>query len=108
MARFGRCARLPLAFEGRTKVVAGAGVCAAMYGAGQHHVPEYCLVSVRTANFRAVWRTLFRASPEIVFTVLSATWRADVLAVAITAPWWYLRGAVVRGAIEPAVLATML
>ena len=79
-----------------------------MYGAGQHHIPDGCLASLRCANFKAIWRTLFRASPEIVFTALTATWRADVMAVAVTAPWWFLRGAVIRGMMDVPTVVSLL
>ena len=76
-ARFARCARLLLAFGVCTRVAAGSGVC----------VLDSRLTTLRNPNFKALWGTLFRVSPEVVSTVVATTWHADVVAIVVASPW---------------------
>ena len=91
--RFKRISRLPLPLCRRAQVTAASGVRQSTYGAGQQHVSDERLARERAANLAAVWRTAFRTVPELVFAALTVPWRADVLAVAVIQPWWFLGGA---------------
>ena len=106
--RFRRIARLPLPLSRRAQVTGCSGVCMTMYGAGQQHVSDERIARNRAANLAAVWRTPYRAVPELVFTALNLSWRADVLAVAAIQPWWFLFGLLAREEADAQELAVLL
>ena len=86
--RFSRIARFPVGFRQRCLLGAAAGTSAGMYGASCGRPPERELASLRSAARQAVCRGGLRAAAEIVFGVLSPSWRLDPAAVAALAPLW--------------------
>ena len=96
MARFRRIGRLPVPLARRAQVTGASAISASLYGVGQQHIGDTRLARLRGANLAAVWRTPFRAIPELVFAALTLPWRADVLAVAVVQPWWFLCGLLAR------------
>ena len=83
--RFGRIRRIPASFKWRCWMGAAAGTSAGLYGASCGRPPAKELEQLRRAARGAVCRGL-RAAAEIVFGVLSPTWRLDPKAVATLAP----------------------
>jgi ribonuclease HI len=87
-ARMKRVGRIPVPFNRRCKLAAAAGTAAGMYGAACGGPPARELDALRRAARTAVCHGGCRAAPEIVFGLLSPTWRLDPKAVTIIAPIW--------------------
>ena len=85
IGRFGRIRRLPVGFKWRCLMGAAAGTSAGLYGASCGRAPARELEQLRRAARGAACRGL-RSAAEIVFGVLSPTWRLDPKAVATLAP----------------------
>ena len=85
IGRFGRVRRIPASFKWRCLMGAAAGTSAGLYGATCGRPPAKELEQLRRAARGAACRGL-RAAAEIVFGVLSPTWRLDPKAVAMLAP----------------------
>ena len=83
--RFGRIRRIPASFRWRCLLGAAAGTAAGMYGASCGRPPARELEQLRRAARAAVCHGQ-RAAAEIVFGVLSPTWRLDPKATAVLAP----------------------
>eukprot|EP00959_Pyramimonas_sp_CCMP1952_P224484 4693944-Pyramimonas_sp.AAC.1 len=95
--RFARIGRLPLEFRHRCMLGAAAGTSAGLYGASCGRPPAMELAGLRAAARQAVCRGGFRAAAEVVFGVLSPTWRLDPAAVVALAPLWQASKALRRG-----------
>ena len=83
--RFARIRRIPAPFRWKCYLAGAAGTSAGMYGASCGQPPASDLERLRRAARTAVVRGQ-RAAAEIVFGVLSPTWRLDPKAVAVLAP----------------------
>ena len=97
VGRFVRIGRLPVSFRQRCMMGAAAGTAAGMYGAACGRPPARELAGLRAAARHAVCRGGLRAAAEVVFGVLSPSWRLDPAAVAAIAPLWQLAKAQRRG-----------
>ena len=84
--RFQRVSRLPVPFEVRCRLGAAAGTAAGIYGAACGNPPARELEALRRAARKAVCHGGARAAAEVVFGLLSPTWRLDPKAVAVLAP----------------------
>ena len=84
--RFRRVGQLPVPFGWRCRLGAAAGTAAGVYGAACGAPPARELEQLRRAARAAACRGCLRAAPEVVFGVLSPTWRLDPKAVATLAP----------------------
>jgi ribonuclease HI len=87
-ARMKRVGRIPVPFSRRCHLAAAAGTSAGVYGAVCGAPPARELDTLRRAARAAVCHGGCRASPEIVFGLLSPTWRLDPKAVTVIAPIW--------------------
>jgi ribonuclease HI len=86
VGRFGRIARIPVPFKRRCHLGAAAGTAAGVYGAVCGPPPAHELEKLRRAARAAVCHGGIRAAPELVFGMLSPTWRLDPKAVSVVAP----------------------
>jgi ribonuclease HI len=83
--RFARVRRIPASFRWRCLLGAAAGTQAGLYGAACGRPPAKELEQLRRAA-RAVACRGQRAAAEVVFGLLSPTWRLDPKAIAVLAP----------------------
>ena len=95
--RFVRVGRLPLPFRERSLFGAAAGTAAGTYGAACGRPPRLELASLRAAARQAACKGGLRSAAEIVFGLLSPTWRLDPEAVVVLAPLWRAAQALRRG-----------
>lgn len=95
--RFARVGRLPLPFRQRCLMGAAAGTAAGLYGAACGRPPARELAGLRAAARLAVCRGGLRSAAEVVFGVLSPSWRLDPEAVVVLAPLWQVALALRRG-----------
>ncbi len=84
--RFARIRRIPATFRWRCLLGAAAGTAAGTYGAMCGQPPARELEQLRRAAKTAVSKGGLRVAAEMVFGVLSPTWRLDPKAVAVLAP----------------------
>ena len=105
LARTG-CLALPL--HQRAHVAAASGVAAGAFGVGQAHMSNDRLARLRASGLASLWRTSFRVCPELVYSFLTVSWRADFLAQAVVAPWRFLAGVLWRGVMSQADLQLLL
>ena len=99
--RMRRVGHIPVPFNRRCHLAAAAGTAAGIYGVACGAPPARELESLRRAARTAVCHGGCRAAPEIVFGVLSPTWRLDPKAVTVIAPIWQAVKAM-RGGYLPA------
>ena len=95
--RFARIGRLPVDFRQRCLLGAAAGTAAGMFGAACGLPPARELAGLRAAARHAVCKGGFRAAAEVVFGVLSPSWRLDPAAITVIAPLWQIAKALRRG-----------
>ena len=88
IGRFARIGRLPLPFKDRCLLGAAAGTAAGLYGAACGRPPRLELVGLRAAARQAACRGGLRNAAELVFGILSPSWRLDPEAVVVLAPLW--------------------
>jgi hypothetical protein len=86
--RMRRVGHIPVPFNRRCHLAAAAGTAAGIYGAACGAPPARELESLKRVARAAVCHGGRRAAPEIVFGVLSPTWRLDPKAVTVIAPVW--------------------
>ena len=103
--RFRRLGRLPVPFDARCRMGAAAGTAAGVFGASCGAPPARDLELLRRAAKTAACHGGFRAAAEVVFGVLSATWRLDPKAVVVVAPVLQAVRALRRGRIAADCLA---
>ena len=108
MARFARIGTLPLPLKQHVQLAAASAASSGLFGAGQHHIPDFELKQVRQAGLRAIWRTSFRACPEMVFCGLGLPARVDPLAQAVLRPWYFIMGTIDRGTWQAGKLAMLV
>jgi hypothetical protein len=84
--RFQRVGRLPVPFDWRCRLGAAAGTASGVYGAACGAPPARELEALRRAARAAVCHGGLRAAAEVVFGLLSPTWRLDPKAVSVIAP----------------------
>jgi ribonuclease HI/endonuclease/exonuclease/phosphatase family metal-dependent hydrolase len=100
IGRMKRVACLPVPFERRCQLAAASGTAAGIYGAACGAPPARELESLRRAARVAVCHGGSRAAPEIVFGLLSPTWRLDPKAVTVIAPIWQAVKAIRDGRLQ--------
>ena len=86
VGRFRRVGRLPVPFFWRCRLGAAAGTSAGLYGAACGSPAPREVAALRQAAKAAVCRGGQRWAAEIVFGLLSPSWRLDPAAVAVLAP----------------------
>jgi ribonuclease HI len=86
--RMKRIGRIPVPFDRRCQLAATSGMSAGIYGSACGAPPARDLENLRRAARAAVCHGGCRAAPEIVFGLLSPTWRLDPKAVTVIAPIW--------------------
>lgn len=105
--RFARIGRLPLPFKERCLLGAAAGTAAGLYGASCGRPPVRELNGLRAAARHAACRGGLRNAAELVFGVLSPSWRLDPEAVVVLAPLWAVARAMRRGRFPEALWRTV-
>lgn len=90
------CRSLAAGFAQRLRVMAVAGLPAALYGIGQSAWPARLLALARRDALRAIKRSTFRMPPE-AFNALARTWWEDAGAWASVAPWRFVHIAQAAG-----------
>jgi ribonuclease HI len=86
VGRFRRVGKLPVPFAVRCRLGAAAGTAAAVYGAACGTPAPREITALRCAAKAAVCRGGQRWAAEVVFGVLSPSWRLDPAAVVALAP----------------------
>jgi ribonuclease HI len=100
MGRIKRVGRIPVPFDRRCQLAASAGTAAGVYGAVCGAPPTRELENLRRAARAAVCHGGCRAAPEIVFGLLSPTWRLDPKAMTVIAPIWQAVKAIRSGRLK--------
>ena len=86
VGRFRRVGRLPVPFAWRCRLGAAAGTSAGVYGAACGSPAPREVTALRHAAKAAVCRGGQRWAAEVVFGLLSPSWRLDPAAVVVLAP----------------------